>query len=46
MLGSVRVHCGDLHWKCGTVGNVYADPGVGKLCAMNKGGKVRLLKQK
>lgn len=41
------MHCGDdLHCKCGTVGTAYADPGVGKLCAMNKGGRVRLLKQK
>ena len=46
MLGSVRVHCGDLHCKCDIVGTVYADPGVGKLCAVNEGGRVKLLKQK
>jgi len=39
MSGSVRVPCGDLHCKRGIVGTVYTDPGVGRVCVTNEGGR-------
>lgn len=39
------MHCEETHCKCGIVGTVSANPGVGKLCVTNEGVRTRLLQQ-